>query len=276
MELPARIGKYELLEFLGGGMSHVYRGRDTLIDRPVVVKILTDASNSDADARMRFLQEARLAGNIQHENIVSVFDYGEHDGHPYIVMEYLKGEDLRNAIRGNHLGSLDGRLKIAQDIASALAYVHAQGVVHRDIKPDNLLLDDGASGAPPTLKIGDFGLARLAGDSHLTATGAAIGTPAYMSPEQAVGDPVDARSDVYSLGLVMYQMLTGSLPFRGKTNAMIVREKLSSAEGWMYASAAARYCSRENSNVTLMGMPSKIDFREKRWTLAWDKEGTQS
>src|SRR5258708_21237166 len=141
MDLPANIGKYELLEFLGGGMSHVFRGRDTMIGRPVVVKILTENSNSDPDARARFLQEARLAGNIQHENIVSVFDYGEHEGRPYIVMEYLKGEDLRDAIRGSHLGSLADKLKIAQDIAAALDYTHAQGVVHRHIKPENNHID---------------------------------------------------------------------------------------------------------------------------------------
>src|ERR1051326_168787 len=101
MQLPASLGKYELLEFLGGGMSHVYRGRDTIIDRPVVVKILTPESTADPDARARFLQEARVAGNIQHENIVSVFDFGEFEGRPYIVMEFLRGQDLRDAIRSS-------------------------------------------------------------------------------------------------------------------------------------------------------------------------------
>src|SRR5580692_1524427 len=120
MQLPASIGKYELLEFLGGGMSHVYRAHDSVIDRPVVVKILTDSASSDPEAKARFLQEARLAGNIQHPNIVSVFDYGEYQGCPFIVMEYLKGEDLRGAIRGNRAGSIMERLRIARDIASAL------------------------------------------------------------------------------------------------------------------------------------------------------------
>src|ERR1700678_1083804 len=106
MQVPANVGKYELLEFLGGGMSHVYRARDTVIDRLVVVKLLTDDGCRDAQAKARFLQEAKVAGNIQHENIVSVFDFGEHEGRPFIVMEYLKGEDLRDAIRAGRTGSL--------------------------------------------------------------------------------------------------------------------------------------------------------------------------
>src|SRR5258707_9637915 len=198
MQLPAHIGKYELLEFLGGGMSHVYRGRDTMIDRPVVVKILTDNSNADPDSRARFLQEARLAGNIQHENIVSVFDYGEHEGRPYIVMEYLKGEDLRNAIRGGHTGSLGDRLRIAQDIASALDYVHAQGVVHRDIKPENIHIDLNGR-----VKLMDFGIAKTA-DLSLTKTGMAMGTPYYMAPEQVQGRPTTPLVDIYAYGLLVY------------------------------------------------------------------------
>ena len=141
MQLPAIVGKYELLEFLGGGMSHVYRARDTVIDRPVVVKLLTDDACRDAEAKARFLQEARLAGNIQHENIVSVFDFGEHEGRPFIVMEYLKGEDLRDAIRAGHTGSLMERMKIALQIAEALEYVNGRGIVHRDIKPENIHID---------------------------------------------------------------------------------------------------------------------------------------
>src|SRR5580698_3009740 len=136
MQLPAFIGKYELLEFLGGGMSQVYRARDTVIGRPVVVKLLTSASSADPEAKARFLQEARVAGKIQHENIVRVFDFGEHEGRPFIVMEYLKGEDLRDAIRGGHTGGLIERIKIAVQIADALEYVNGRGIIHRDIKPE--------------------------------------------------------------------------------------------------------------------------------------------
>jgi len=211
MELPATLGKYELLEFLGGGMSHVYRARDTVIDRAVVVKILTDDSCKDADAKARFLQEAKLAGGFQHENIVSVFDYGEFDGKPFIVMEYLKGEDLREAIRGSRLGSMNERLRIALHIADALQYVHTRAIVHRDIKPENIHIDPNGR-----VKLMDFGIAKTA-DLSLTRTGMAMGTPYYMSPEQISGNPTSHLVDIYAYGLLLYELLTGVRGVRGET-----------------------------------------------------------
>src|SRR5437868_4008319 len=211
MNLPSRIGKYELHEFLGGGMSSVYRGHDSMIDRPVVVKILTETASADPEAKARFLQEARLAGNIQHENIVSVFDYGEHDGHPFIVMEYLKGEDLRNALTGGRLGSLNDRLKIALDIAGALDYVHGRAIVHRDIKPENIHIDPNGR-----VKLMDFGIAKTA-DLALTKTGMTMGTPYYMSPEQISGNPTSHLVDIYAYGLLLYELLTGVRGVRGET-----------------------------------------------------------
>jgi len=211
MHLPASIGKYELLEFLGGGMSHVYRGRDTVIDRLVVVKVMTDAACSDPEAKARFLQEARLAGNIQHENIVSVFDYGEHEGHPYIVMEYLKGEDLREAIRGGRLGSINDRLKVALDIARALEYVHGRAIVHRDIKPENIHIDPNGR-----VKLMDFGIAKTA-DLALTKTGMAMGTPYYMSPEQIIGRGATHLVDIYAYGQLLFEILTGERGVNGET-----------------------------------------------------------
>src|ERR1700680_4467242 len=199
MQIPATVGKYELLEFLGGGMSHVYRARDTVIDRPVVVKLLTLDACHNAEAKARFLQEAKLASNIQHENIVSVFDFGEHEGRPFIVMEYLKGEDLRDAIRGGRTGSLWERLKISLQIAEALNYVHGCGVVHRDIKPENIHLDPNGR-----VKLMDFGIAKTA-DLSLTRTGMAMGTPYYMAPEQVSGRPADTLVDVYAFGMLLFE-----------------------------------------------------------------------
>ena len=142
MQLPARIGKYELEEFLGGGMSHVYRARDTVIGRTVAVKILTEAGCQDAEAKARFLAEARMAGNIAHDNVISIFDFGEDDQHrPFMVMEFLRGEDLRHAIKNSRTGDLTSKLKIALQVARALQYIHTQKIIHRDIKPENIHVD---------------------------------------------------------------------------------------------------------------------------------------
>jgi serine/threonine-protein kinase len=188
----------------------VYRARDTVIERPVVLKLLTEDACRDKEAKARFLQEAKLAGNIQHENIVSVFDFGEHEGRPFIVMEYLKGQDLRDAIRGDHLGSLVNRLKIALQIADALAYVNGRGIVHRDIKPENVHID-----ANGKIKLMDFGIAKTE-DLSLTKTGMTMGTPYYMAPEQVVGRPVTAQTDVYAFGMLFFELLTSQRAVTGE------------------------------------------------------------
>jgi len=211
MELPSMIGKYELLKFLGGGMSHVYQARDTVIERPVVVKILTDEACADPEAKARFLHEAKIAGGIRHDNIVSVFDYGEHGGRPFIVMEYLEGEDLRNVIHGGHAGSLANRLRIATDIASALAYVHERGIIHRDIKPENINIDTNGK-----VKLMDFGIAKTVNLS-LTRTGMAMGTPYYMAPEQVAGRATTPLVDIYAFGMLFYELLTGVRGITGET-----------------------------------------------------------
>jgi len=211
MDLPANIGKYELLEFLGGGMSHVYRARDTAIGRQVAIKILTPEACQDPDAKARFLQEARMAGNIEHENIIRIHDYGEEQGRPFIVMEFLVGEDLRHAIRDNHAGDVSNRLRIALDIARALAYIHSQKIIHRDIKPDNVHIDTSGK-----VKLMDFGIAKAEG-LHLTRTGFAVGTPYYMSPEQVRGEPATESMDIYAFGILLYELLTGQKPVEGDT-----------------------------------------------------------
>ncbi|HEX3743443.1 MAG TPA: bifunctional serine/threonine-protein kinase/formylglycine-generating enzyme family protein [Bryobacteraceae bacterium] len=212
MQLPARIGKYELEEFLGGGMSHVYRARDTVIGRTVALKILTEAGCEDAEAKERFLAEARMAGNISHDNVLSIYDFGEDDQHhPFMVMEFLKGEDLRHAIKGNRTGGLRDKLKIAVQVAKALQYIHTQKIIHRDIKPENVNVS-------PTgvVKLMDFGIAKTEG-LQMTRAGYVLGTPYYMSPEQVTGAQVTEQVDVYSFGVLLFELMTGTKPISGDT-----------------------------------------------------------
>jgi formylglycine-generating enzyme required for sulfatase activity len=212
MQLPARIGKYELEEFLGGGMSHVYRSRDTVIGRTVAVKILTEAGCQDAEAKARFLAEARMAGNIAHENVLSIYDFGEDEQHrPFMVMEFLRGEDLRHAIKNGHTGDLRGKLKIALQVARALNYIHTQKIIHRDIKPENIHVS-------PTgvVKLMDFGIAKTEGLA-MTRAGYVLGTPYYMAPEQVTGQNVTEQVDVYAFGVLLFEVLAGVKPISGDT-----------------------------------------------------------
>lgn len=212
MQLPARIGKYELEEFLGGGMSHVYRARDTVIGRVVAVKILTEQGCEDAEAKARFLAEARMAGNISHDNVLHIYDFGEDAAqHPYMVMEFLRGEDLRHAIGGGRTGDLSGKLKIALQVARALEYIHSQKIIHRDIKPENIHVT-----ANGVVKLMDFGIAKTEGFT-MTRAGYVLGTPYYMAPEQVTGQNLTAQIDVYAFGVLLFELLTGAKPISGDT-----------------------------------------------------------
>ena len=207
MELPARIGKYELQEFLGGGMSHVYRARDTLIGRTVAVKILTDAGCQDSEVKERFLAEARMAGSLAHDNVLGIYDFGEDDQHrPFMVMEFLRGEDLRHAMRNGHTGALRDRLKIAAQVARALAYVHTQKIIHRDLKPENIHINTAG-----VVKLIDFGIAKTEG-LNMTRAGYVLGTPYYMAPEQVRGENITDQVDVYAFGVLLFELLTGRKP----------------------------------------------------------------
>src|SRR6185369_15428744 len=207
-----------------GGMAVVYRAIDTRLNRPVAIKVLPPDVAFNPDVRTRFIREAQTAAQLNHPNIVPIYAVDDKDGGSlvYFVMACIDGESL--GVRLNREGAwpVDRAVRVLRDVADALAYAHARGVVHRDIKPDNILIDR-ASGRP---MVTDFGIARAAaGETRLTVTGVAVGTPAYMSPEQALGErEVDGRSDLYSLGIVGYHMLAGDTPFKaGNTPAMLVK-----------------------------------------------------
>jgi formylglycine-generating enzyme required for sulfatase activity len=212
LQLPARIGKYELEEFLGGGMSHVYRARDTVIGRTVAIKVLTDEGCSDVETKTRFLQEARLAGSIQHENVIHIYDFGEDEQQrPFMVMEFLRGEDLRRAIKEGRAGDLKERLRIAAQIARAIEYIHTLTIIHRDIKPENIRVTPNG-----TVKLMDFGIAKTEGFS-MTRAGYVMGTPYYMAPEQVRGTNITQSVDIYAFGVLFFELLAGTRPFSGDT-----------------------------------------------------------
>jgi serine/threonine-protein kinase len=221
-----RFGPYQILDRLGGGgMGHVYRAWDARLHREVALKLLHNEYGMPG-MRERFLLEARAASALNHPNICTVFDIGEQDGDPYLVMELLEGESLKDRLQDGPM-ERNELLCIAREMAEALGAAHAKGVVHRDVKPGNVFLVKRPNGTTQA-KILDFGLAKMerrglrsAREADLTTIGATVGTLAYMSPEQARGETLDARSDLFSLGVVMYEMATGKIPFPGATSALV-------------------------------------------------------
>jgi eukaryotic-like serine/threonine-protein kinase len=202
-------GRYRLEAKLGsGGMSTVYLARDTTLDRSVAVKVMHREMSEQADQLERFRQEARAVAKLSHPNVVAVIDAGEDGGFPYIVFEYVEGETLKQRIA--RVGALDPQeaLAYAIEIGRGLTVAHARKMIHRDIKPQNVLID-----AEGRAKLTDFGISRQLEQDGMTATGRVLGTTDYVAPEQAMGHPVDQRSDVYSLGVVLYEMLVGQVPF---------------------------------------------------------------
>jgi eukaryotic-like serine/threonine-protein kinase len=206
-------GRYRLESKLGsGGMSTVYLALDEVLDRPVAIKLLHREISEEADQLERFRREARAAARLSHPNLVGVIDAGEDDGRPYIVFEYVEGRTLKRRIQEEGSLPVDEAVAYAIEIGRGLTAAHARKLVHRDVKPQNVLIDpDGRA------KVTDFGIARSLEAKGLTATGRVVGTTDYVSPEQAMGEDVDERSDVYSLGVVLYEMLTGDVPFRAET-----------------------------------------------------------
>ena len=216
------LGRYQINKELGkGAMGVVYLGKDPKIGRVVAIKTLALSQEFEGDelvdARERFFREAETAGRLQHQYIVTIFDAGEEHDLAYIAMEFLKGKDLVDCCRQGQLLPVPRVLSIVARVAEALAYAHRQNVVHRDIKPANIMYEPDSD----TVKVTDFGIARIT-DSSKTRTGLVLGTPSFMSPEQLAGKKVDGRSDLYSLGVMLFQMLTGVLPFRGDSMAELM------------------------------------------------------
>lgn len=209
-------GRYAVQERVGsGGMAEVYRARDDLLGREVAIKVLHERFARDRSFVERFRREAQSAANLNHPNVVSLYDYGADDDTYFIVMEYIDGRSLHDVIEGDGPLMPERAAEIASDVARALERAHSGGLVHRDIKPSNIMITDSGQ-----TKVTDFGIARALGrdgEQTMTQTGMVIGTASYLSPEQAQGNPVDARSDVYALGIVLYEMLTGRVPFSGET-----------------------------------------------------------
>src|SRR5215217_4288895 len=203
--------QYSLQGEIGrGGMSVVYHAHDARLNRPVAIKVLPPELAYDAGVRIRFTREAQTSAQLSHPHIVPIYDVGERDGIAWLVMSLVTGGNLATLLGREPRQPIPEARRILMEIADALAYAHGRGVVHRDVKPDNILLDRETGRAMVT----DFGIARaMEAGTRLTQTGVAVGTPTYMSPEQAVGEPLDGRSDLYALGVVAYQALAGRPPF---------------------------------------------------------------
>ncbi|MFT6898016.1 MAG: serine/threonine protein kinase, partial [Paraglaciecola sp.] len=210
--LNSTVGRYEIKELIGeGAMAKVYRAYDPEINRSLAFKILKNDFCVDEEYLSRFLREAKAAGALSHPSIVTVYDVGKVDNSPYIMMELLKGGDLGELLEEHKKLSVRKTLIIGQQLAKAINYAHNAGIVHRDLKPDNIMvLEDRES-----IKVADFGIARISQneEAQKTQVGSVLGTPRYMSPEQALGEEVDGRSDLFSIGVILYEMLTGVKAF---------------------------------------------------------------
>ncbi|MFL5483550.1 MAG: serine/threonine protein kinase [Gemmatimonadaceae bacterium] len=206
------IGKYKIVELVGeGAMGVVYRGRDTVLDRSVAIKVMNESIARQDDLRRRFLHEAQAAASLQHPNVVTIFDLGDVDGHLFIAMEFVEGIDLEKLMESGQLLSLQAKLDIMIDVLTGLSFAHKRGIIHRDIKPANIrVTGDGRA------KIMDFGVAHLA-SSSMTTTGSLLGTPSYMAPEQITEGKTTEQTDIFAVGGVLYQLLTNMKPFEGPT-----------------------------------------------------------
>src|SRR5579883_1096084 len=225
MQIEVLGERYQLQDPIGrGGMATIYRGRDMRMDRVVAIKVLREVYSTDPKFVTRFQREAKAASALQHPNIVQVYDYGQSDGNYFIVMELVEGTDLRRYLRSRGVLAIDRAIIIAHDVALGLGAAHRRGIVHRDVKPQNVLV-----GRDGSIKLTDFGIASVYKDinaERLTTTGMTLGTVQYYAPEQAQGEIVSPAADVYALGIVMYEMLTGRTPFDGDTPVAVAMQHI--------------------------------------------------
>jgi predicted Ser/Thr protein kinase len=218
-------GRYHIEEPIGdGGMARVYRATDSRLGRVVALKILRDQFTNEPEFVERFRQEARLAANLAHPNIVGVYDVGEDHGQYFMVMEYVPGQNLKQVIGREAPMPIETVISFMRQLGAALDYAHSHGVIHRDIKPENILVTERRE-----VKVGDFGIARALAGGSLTATGTVMGSVSYLSPEQASGQPATAESDLYSAGMVLYEMLTGHVPFSGPNPVAVAMAQVNDA-----------------------------------------------
>jgi len=226
MTHPETISKYHVTGVLGeGAMGVVYKALDPRIDRIVAIKTIHPGMMMPGMAEemaARFLREIRAVGNLRHPNIVAIYDTDEQDGVPFYVMEYVEGRELSELFRENARFAMDQVLHIGRQLLDAFAYTHQRGIIHRDIKPANIFITNEGD-----VKVADFGIARVE-NSELTQAGTSLGTPSYMSPEQCAGQAVDNRSDLFSIGIVLYQLLTGEKPFQGSSTHAVIHHILQS------------------------------------------------
>jgi eukaryotic-like serine/threonine-protein kinase len=230
MTTPRMIGQYEITELLGeGGIGQVYAGRDTILGRDVAIKSLRPAMLSDASFVERFRAEAINLARLNHQNITTLYSFLEEEGIPYMVMELVRGRTLESILHGKNAPfAVEEALAIIGQAADGLTYAHLHGVVHRDIKPANLIITEAGH-----LKIMDFGIARLQGSQHLTRDGSIVGTLAYMAPEQLRSEETDEKSDLYSLAIVLYEMLSGAVPFAAASDYDLMRAQISEPPAWI-------------------------------------------
>ena len=222
VETPRTIGRYEVIERVGrGGMGVLYRGRDPVLDREVAIKVMAGDFSTDESARSRFFREARASARLQHRNIVTIFEFAEDNGNPYIAMEFLRGQSLAHRLQTQPPLTLAHKLDIVTQLLTGLHYAHEQGIVHRDVKPANVwLLDDG------TVKLLDFGIAKIA-SSTMTSAGSVLGSAFYMAPEQVAGREVDGRADVFAAGVVLFELLSQHRPFEADTPTAVMMKIVS-------------------------------------------------